>query len=407
MKYKIVVLGANGLTGRLVVEHLLKVDALLRRDDGSRGWAVAGRNREKIEESLRAQFVTDVEILHADLNDEPSLKSLAERAEVILSLAGPYTPSAEKMIAACVEAGTSYADLSGEIPLLRRVIERFDASAKTKKVKIVQMCGWEAFPADVATLMASREVAGSGAASPIRDVTVTIAIENKFEGRLSLNQQVSAGTLASLVQVLEDPEAHLLGLEESLIPETKTKDKQIEIGSFEFAGKIYGPVVPVPYLNPPVIRRTAYLLAREKGVAYQPVPYREGMAMGSARSDAYLPPKAVATVSGYVQSVVGQVTQLPLVIRRPLAQGLKKILPPSGSGPSGVHLRDWTWTVTAHVTSSKGERTPAMIVEVGLQIVLDGSGARHFGCITPALALGAGFKKFYVDDLKVTAPTIQ
>ncbi|RZL04979.1 MAG: saccharopine dehydrogenase, partial [Hymenobacter sp.] len=39
-----VVLGATGLTGRLVVEQLLGVDAQLRSASGARRWAVAGRD---------------------------------------------------------------------------------------------------------------------------------------------------------------------------------------------------------------------------------------------------------------------------------------------------------------------------------------------------------------------------
>lgn len=409
MKYKIVVLGANGLTGRLVVEQLLKADSLLRREDGSRGWAVAGRIHKRIEETLQTLEVEDIEIFHADLEDPTSLKDLANRAEVILNLAGPYTPHAEKLISACVDAKTSYVDLAGEIPLLRRVIHRFDDAAKTAGIQIVQMCGWEAFPADVATFMASKKVQDS----PATDVTLTIQIENQFKGMLPLNQMVSAGTLASIVQMLEDPEADLIGLEESLTSSTASKDKQIKIESFEFDGKIYGPVVPVPYLNPPVIRRTEFLLSRESGIPYKPTAYREGIEVGSSESPSALFIKAMAAVSSYVQAVVGQITLLPLALRKPMAQGLKKLLPASASGPSGAHLRDWTWTVAAHAKSEKGQlaswglkglghpgytSTAAMIVETGLHIAL--SQSSHRGCITPALAMKENFENFYVEDLK-------
>ena len=47
-EFDLVVFGATGLTGRLVVEQLAGVDRLLRGPDGARRWAVAGRDRERI-----------------------------------------------------------------------------------------------------------------------------------------------------------------------------------------------------------------------------------------------------------------------------------------------------------------------------------------------------------------------
>ncbi len=56
---------------------------------------------------------------------------------------GPYTSTAEAVIGACAGAGTHYADLSGELPLLRRVIDRFDDPAPEAACQVVQLAGWE------------------------------------------------------------------------------------------------------------------------------------------------------------------------------------------------------------------------------------------------------------------------
>ena len=46
--FDLVVFGATELTGRLVVEQLAGVDRLLRRPEGTRRWAVAGRDRKRV-----------------------------------------------------------------------------------------------------------------------------------------------------------------------------------------------------------------------------------------------------------------------------------------------------------------------------------------------------------------------
>jgi short subunit dehydrogenase-like uncharacterized protein len=112
-EFDLVVFGATGLTGCLVVEQLASVDALLQGSDGSRRWSVAGRDRQRVAKILADLSLESVQIIVADLVDKPSLAALAERATVVLNLAGPYTKTAPDLIAACVDAGSSYVDLSG------------------------------------------------------------------------------------------------------------------------------------------------------------------------------------------------------------------------------------------------------------------------------------------------------
>jgi short subunit dehydrogenase-like uncharacterized protein len=71
---------------------------------------------------------------------------MAKRASVAVNLVGPYARHGEPVIAACVEVGCHYLDLTGEIPFARRIIDRFHAKARDAGVKIVQVCGYEALP---------------------------------------------------------------------------------------------------------------------------------------------------------------------------------------------------------------------------------------------------------------------
>ena len=80
---------------------------------------------------------------------------MAARAKSVLNLVGPYTPHAGPVIEACVTGGAHYLDLTGEIPFVRRMIDRFDGPAKEAGVKVVQVSGFEALPPDLMVLMAA------------------------------------------------------------------------------------------------------------------------------------------------------------------------------------------------------------------------------------------------------------
>ena len=424
--FDLVVFGATGLTGRLVVKQVAAIDTLLRSPDGERRWAAVGRDRSEVAKVLAELDLDGVDIIVADLDDAASLQALARRTAVVLNLAGPYTQKAPNLIAACVDAGTSYVDLSGEIPLLRRVIDRFDEPAKRAGVQIVQMAGWEAMPADLTTLISCRRAAGDGAgpdgpgaSEPIKDVVVTVTFTRRPDGGVPFKQQVSAGTLASIVAMLDDPDASLVGHADALLPKGAaegTASDRLHFGDGDADGRVLGPVPPVAFLNPPVIRRTAALLAAERSAPYRPAPYVEGEDMGDATLGGALGHKLRAKAKGGLQQLAVAATNLPLPVREAAAAGLRRILPEAGTGPSDSYLEDWAWTVEARATGGnaavgvamiKGTGHPgytataAIIVEVALHMLDYSAPDRRTGCLTPALVIGASVDALHVDALKL------
>lgn len=416
--------GATGLTGRLVVETLVGMDHLLQAESARR-WAIAGRDLERVAKVLSDLSLAGVEIIIADLDDSASLETLALRTKVVLNLAGPYTRKAQNLIAACIKSGASYVDLSGEIPLLRRVIDRFDEPAKMAGIQIVQMAGWEAMPADLATLVACRRAMedelgddGPGAAEPISSVTVSIRFKRLPTGGVPFKQSVSAGTLASIVEMLDDGEARLVGRSDALLPAHAVVPREprpaaMRFGIGDLDGRVLGPVVPIAFLNPPIIHRTAALLAAERGVTYRPAVYREGVDLGRSTGSAGFRRKVEAALKGSMQHIAAGTTRLPLAVRRAVAGQVRKILPKPGTGPSGSYLRDWEWAVTARAVGTDGvvgsatiegtghpgyTATAAIIVEVALSMAEHDGRSHRSGCITPALAIGAK-----AGDLKVSS----
>src|SRR5262245_34616072 len=127
----VVVFGVSGVAGRNVAAYLAG-----RAGETGVRWAVAGRDPGKVERVLGEIGVKAPETIVADAGDPASLAAMASRTRVVLDLVGPYTLHGTPVIEACVAAGAHYADLTGEIPFVRRTIDAFHDRAAAAGVKI-------------------------------------------------------------------------------------------------------------------------------------------------------------------------------------------------------------------------------------------------------------------------------
>jgi short subunit dehydrogenase-like uncharacterized protein len=162
----VVVFGATGVTGRQVAAYL--------SGTGAR-WGAAGRDAAKLERTLAEVGATPTESIAAELGDPESQAAMAARAKVVLNLVGPYTKYGRPVIEACVAEGAHYADLTGEIPFVREMVEEFDVAAAEAGVKLVQVCGFEALPPDLAVHLAA-ETAREHWDEELAEVDVSVAI---------------------------------------------------------------------------------------------------------------------------------------------------------------------------------------------------------------------------------------
>jgi short subunit dehydrogenase-like uncharacterized protein len=142
-EFDIIVFGATGFTGRLVAEYL----STRHGSNGQARWAMAGRNPEKlarVHDQIRAWPGTP--ILGADAADPGSLKSMAERAKVVLSTVGPYQLYGSPLVAVCADTGTDYVDLCGELAWMRSMIDAHESASKRSGARIVFSCGFDSIP---------------------------------------------------------------------------------------------------------------------------------------------------------------------------------------------------------------------------------------------------------------------
>jgi short subunit dehydrogenase-like uncharacterized protein len=116
----VVVFGVTGFVGRLVTGYLA------RHAPGEVRIGVAGRSERRLAE-VRAGLGAAASawpLLVADSADPVSLAALARATRVVVTTVGPYRARGLALVQACAEAGTDYADLTGEVLFILDSIDR-------------------------------------------------------------------------------------------------------------------------------------------------------------------------------------------------------------------------------------------------------------------------------------------
>jgi short subunit dehydrogenase-like uncharacterized protein len=394
----VVVLGATGVTGRRVAAYLAEVD-------GEARWAAAGRDAGRVGSVLAGEGVSAPETIVADVSDPGSLSALAARTTVVLNVVGPYTPTAPAVIAACVDAGAHYADLTGEIPLVRRMIEEFHDRAAEAGVKIVQVCGFEAMPPDVCVGLAI------DAARDRWDEHLTEAdLEATFTppGGPPRLSDLSGGSLQSLATMVADPNADAARDPAALVTDQSGAEQVRAISPISIAprrgerGAVVGPMLPSAYINPAVVHRTTALLAEERGEGLHPLRYREGVAIPGPSPTLPLRYAAAGAMAG-PQLAFASATHAGPELRSRISGALGRILPSSGFGPAADRLEGWRWRMSVRARTLGGREvrtrvdaegqpgylaTARLLGETGLALAEPGATPERAGCLTPAVALG-------------------
>ena len=62
--------------------------------------------------------------------DAAELDALSKKTMVLINAVGPYFKYSEPVVKACAENGTHYVDCTGEVPWVKRMLERYEGAAK-------------------------------------------------------------------------------------------------------------------------------------------------------------------------------------------------------------------------------------------------------------------------------------
>jgi short subunit dehydrogenase-like uncharacterized protein len=145
-EHDVVVYGATSFVGQILCRYLVRRHGT----DGGLRWAIAGRSASKLDE-VAASTGADVPRFVADASDRAALDELAASTKVVASTVGPYALYGSELVAAVVEAGGDYCDLTGEVQWMRRMIDAHQSRAEATGARIVHTCGFDSIPSDLGT----------------------------------------------------------------------------------------------------------------------------------------------------------------------------------------------------------------------------------------------------------------
>jgi short subunit dehydrogenase-like uncharacterized protein len=127
--------GANGYTGQLILEHALR--ARVRPIVGGRNTAaitaLAKRHR------LKARVF--------EVTDEAAATDALTGVRAVLNAAGPFHRTALPMARACLQTGTHYLDITGEIDVFEALAQQ-DAAARRAGIMLLPGVGFDVVPTD-------------------------------------------------------------------------------------------------------------------------------------------------------------------------------------------------------------------------------------------------------------------
>jgi short subunit dehydrogenase-like uncharacterized protein len=387
-EFDVIVWGATGFTGRLVAEHLLRRHGVA----GEVRWAIAGRDQHKLTDVRRnlGAAADRLPLVVADAQDAASLEAMAARTRVVCTTVGPYALHGSKLVAACVDHGTHYCDLTGEVQWMRRMIDAHHRQAEASGARIVHTCGFDSIPSDLGVLFLQQEMQ--------RRYGVP-ASSVKFRTR-EVRGGFSGGTVASMLNMLDEAERDpsirpILDDPYGLNPAEERRGLDAPERSLpEYDPDFAGWVTPflMAAINTKVVRRSNALMGYPYGREFR---YEEGMLVPYG---AWGFPLAAGISAGSAAfSAVAGIG--------PARRGLARLLPQPGQGPS-AQVRETGYYVIEllgrHPTDASvslrvrihGDRDPGygstskMLGEAAVCLAkddLDGPG----GVLTPASAMGS------------------
>jgi short subunit dehydrogenase-like uncharacterized protein len=153
-EYDLILVGASGFVGKLATQHLLEKYG---STDAPFSWALAARNKERLTQVHRdigkPERLAEVPVILGDVDDPAFCATLAQKTKVLAASLAPYSLRGTGLIAACVEHGTHYVDISGEMLWIKENIDKFHEPAQAKGVRIVHAYGLGSVPADLSVYL--------------------------------------------------------------------------------------------------------------------------------------------------------------------------------------------------------------------------------------------------------------
>lgn len=389
----LVLYGATGFVGTLTAGYLLRSappDARI---------GLAGRSRQRLED-LRRRLggpALDWPVIVADSSDRGALDDMAGRTTAVATTVGPYARYGLPLVAACAEAGTHYADLTGEVLFMRRTIDEFDEAARRSGARIVHSAGFDSIPSDLGVMVLHDRVAADGAGD-LEETTFVVT---------ALRGGVSGGTIDSMrsqfQEMARDAASRKLTLDPYALSPQRDKEPDRTSTSWGAEGDLRSVTYDrelglwlAPFVmagvNTRVVRRSNALQDWAYGRRFR---YREVMSGGAG-------PLGLVRAGGITGGLAAMMGAMAVP---PIRAGLDRVLPKPGEGPSEKTRNRGHFRVEIHTRTTSGAHyvatvaaqgdpgyaaTAVMLGQSGLALALDGDRLpARAGVLTPATGIGA------------------
>ncbi len=144
-QYDIIIFGATSFVGQILTGYMFE----LYGAKGEIKWAIAGRSENKLNEVKAKYQAQEINHILCDAASEPQLEAMVQKTRVVVSTVGPYDLYGEPLIKVCVANGVDYCDLTGETPWYKRMVDKYESTAKKTGARIVHCSGFDSVPSDL------------------------------------------------------------------------------------------------------------------------------------------------------------------------------------------------------------------------------------------------------------------
>jgi short subunit dehydrogenase-like uncharacterized protein len=369
--FDVVVFGATSFVGKILCRYLWEQYGA----QGELKWCAAGRSMPKLEELRNSLGATAaaLPLAVADAADGDALRRLCASARVVVSTVGPYALYGEPLVKVCAESGTDYCDLTGEVQWIRRMLQRYEESARRSGARIVHCCGFDSIPSDLGVhFLQGQAMQRFGA--PCSQIKMRVkAMRGGFSG----------GTAASIMNVVKEAAANpalrkeLADPYSLCLPDRVPTVKQPEVKSAEFDVDFDAWVAPFVMggINTRIVHRSNYL-SKAYGASFL---YDEAVLTGREMKGRLSAVAASAGITGFM---------LGAALRPTRALLEKFLLPKPGEGPSSEAQRTGFFDLRFLGITADGRRLRGRVS--GDRDPGYGSTAKMLGQAVACLALDVG-----------------
>jgi len=383
--YDVVLYGASGFTGKQTVEYFAR-----HAPNGLR-WAIAGRNRRKLE-ALKSEIsgASGSDVLIAESHDQNAVDAIVSRTGVLLTTAGPFALYGTGIVDACVRFRTHYVDITGETVWVKELIDRYHQKAAAEGTRIIPFCGFDSVPSDLGSYLV------------VRHIQKTFGVGCKqVKAFFQMAGGVNGGTLATAFNLYETGKASeardpfLLDppVEHSQQERRQNADPALPQYDADIAAWA-APFVMGP-INTRVVRRSRALFGQWQEHYGQNFNYQEYMKFGGPLG--WMPAAGLTAGAAVFE----------LTLQSPLRSMLKSLLPSPGDGPSEKTMNEGWFKCELVGVAEDGRKARGVIRDQGdpgnratvkflcesaLSLALNADelpgGAERGGILTPSTGLG-------------------